>query len=68
MNDNDKGLDMGRMALEGLGQMMDSMAFVKRAWSTFDLPTPFAPTSPAQRPGGSLNETCSNSTSPPGCA
>lgn len=41
---NDRGLDMSKMAFDGFGQMMDTMEQVKRAWSTFDLPTPFTPT------------------------
>ena len=39
-----QGLDVGKMALEGFGQVMDSMEFVKRAWSNFNLATPFTPT------------------------
>ena len=39
-----RSLDVGKMALDGFGQVMDTMDFVKRAWTTFNLPTPFAPT------------------------
>lgn len=37
--------DMGRMAMGGLGQMLDGMEAVKRAWSTtLNLPGSFVPT------------------------
>lgn len=36
--------DAGAMNFDGFGQVMDPMEFVKRAWSTFNLPTPFTPT------------------------
>lgn len=38
------GMDVGKMALQGFGQVMDSMDLVKRAWSNFSLATPFTPT------------------------
>lgn len=39
-----QGLDVGKMALDSFGQVMGTMDSVKRAWSTFNLPTPFTPT------------------------
>ena len=44
MSSTSQGLDVGKMALEGFGQVMDSMDLVKRAWSNFSLATPFTPT------------------------
>jgi hypothetical protein len=44
MANTSQGLDIGKMALEGFGQVMDSMDLVKRAWSNFSLATPFTPT------------------------
>ena len=42
MSTTSKGLDVSKMATEGFGQMMNSMDFFKRAWSS--LATPFTPT------------------------
>jgi hypothetical protein len=39
-----KTLDVGRMAMGGLGQMLDSVEMVKRAWSSMSLPTSLVPT------------------------
>ena len=44
MSNTSQGLDVGKMALEGFGQVMGSMDLLQRAWSTFSLPTPFTPT------------------------
>jgi len=42
MSRTSQGLDVSKMATEGFGQMMNSMDFFKRAWSS--LATPFTPT------------------------
>ena len=44
MSNSSQGKDVNRMALDGLSQVMDSMDLVKRAWSGFNLATPFTPT------------------------
>ncbi|MBA3477532.1 MAG: hypothetical protein H0T52_03895 [Lautropia sp.] len=44
MSSSSQGIDVNQMALAGLGQVMDSMDLVKRAWSNFSLATPFTPT------------------------
>jgi hypothetical protein len=44
MSNSAQGIDVSRMAMEGFGQVMDSMDLVKRAWSGFNLATPFTPT------------------------
>ena len=44
MSNTAGGLDVGKMAMAGFGQVMDSMDLVKRAWSGFSLATPFTPT------------------------
>jgi hypothetical protein len=36
--------DMSRMAMGGFGQMLDSVEFVKRAWSSMNLPSTLVPT------------------------
>ena len=44
MSNSSQGMDVGKMALEGFGKVMDSMDMVKRTWSGFSVPTPFTPT------------------------
>jgi hypothetical protein len=44
MNSGSRAFDMGRMAFGGLGQVLDSVEFVKRAWSTMNLPGTMVPT------------------------
>ncbi|MFM1990704.1 MAG: hypothetical protein RJA99_3661 [Pseudomonadota bacterium] len=39
-----KAFDMGKMAIGGIGQMLDSVEFVKRAWSTLNIPSQMVPT------------------------
>lgn len=39
-----KAFDMGKMAIGGIGQVLDSVEFVKRAWSTLNIPSPLVPT------------------------
>ena len=39
-----KAFDMGRMAIGGIGQVLDSMELVKRAWSTLNVPSTLVPT------------------------
>jgi hypothetical protein len=39
-----KPFDMGKMAMGGLGQMLDSVEMVKRAWSSMSLPGNLVPT------------------------
>lgn len=36
--------DMSKMALGGIGQVLDSVEFVKRAWSTLNIPSQLVPT------------------------
>jgi hypothetical protein len=36
--------DMSKMAIGGIGQMLDSVEFVKRAWSTLNIPSTLVPT------------------------
>ncbi len=36
--------DMSRMAIGGIGQVLDSVEFVKRAWSTLNIPSTMVPT------------------------
>jgi hypothetical protein len=44
MNSGPQAFDMGRMAFGGIGQMLDSLELVKRAWSTLNLPSQMVPT------------------------
>jgi hypothetical protein len=44
MSSSSKAFDMSKMAIGGIGQMLDSVEFVKRAWSTFNIPTTLVPT------------------------
>ncbi|HYF59752.1 MAG TPA: PhaM family polyhydroxyalkanoate granule multifunctional regulatory protein, partial [Burkholderiaceae bacterium] len=44
MSSGSKAFDVGRMAMGGLGQMLDSVEFVKRAWSTLNIPSQLVPT------------------------
>lgn len=39
-----KAFDMSRMAIGGIGQVLDSVEFVKRAWSTLNIPSTLVPT------------------------
>ncbi len=39
-----KAFDMSRMAIGGIGQVLDSVEFVKRAWSTLNIPSAMVPT------------------------
>lgn len=39
-----KAFDMGRMAIGGIGQVLDSVEFVKRAWSNLNIPSALVPT------------------------
>jgi len=39
-----KAFDMGKMAIGGIGQVLDSVEFVKRAWSSMNIPSPLVPT------------------------
>lgn len=39
-----KAFDMGKMAIGGIGQVLDSVEFVKRAWSGLSLPSQLVPT------------------------
>jgi hypothetical protein len=42
MSSSSKAFDMSKMAIGGIGQMLDSVEFVKRAWSTFNIPSTLA--------------------------
>lgn len=44
MSSSSKAFDMSKMAIGGIGQMLDSVEFVKRAWSTFNIPSTLVPT------------------------
>lgn len=44
MSNTSPSPDLGKTTLDGFGQAMDSMDFIKRAWSTFNIPSPFTPT------------------------
>lgn len=44
MNSGSRAFDMSRMAFGGIGQVLDSVEFVKRAWSTMNLPGTMVPT------------------------
>jgi hypothetical protein len=44
MSKTSQSPDIGKMAREGFAQVMDTMEFVKRTWSNFNLATPFTPT------------------------
>jgi hypothetical protein len=44
MADASKAFDMGRMALGGIGQVLDSVELIKRAWSGLSLPSAMVPT------------------------
>jgi len=39
-----KAFDMGKMAIGGIGQVLDSVEFVKRAWGGLNLPSTLVPT------------------------
>ena len=39
-----KAFDMSRMAIGGIGQMLDSVEFVRRAWSGLNIPSTMVPT------------------------
>ncbi|RPH44599.1 MAG: hypothetical protein EHM87_09880 [Burkholderiales bacterium] len=39
-----KAFDMGKMAMGGIGQVLDSVDFVKRAWGGLNLPSTLVPT------------------------
>jgi hypothetical protein len=39
-----KAFDVSRMAIGGIGQMLDSVEFVKRAWSSLNIPSTLVPT------------------------
>jgi hypothetical protein len=39
-----KAFDMGKMAIGPIGQVLDSVEFVKRAWSTLNIPSTLVPT------------------------
>jgi hypothetical protein len=39
-----KAFDMGKMAMGGIGQVLDSVEFVKRAWGGLNLPSTLVPT------------------------
>jgi hypothetical protein len=39
-----KAFDMSKMAIGGIGQMLDSVEFVKRAWSSLNASSPLVPT------------------------
>ena len=39
-----KAFDMSRMAIGGIGQMLDSVEFVRRAWSGLNIPSTLVPT------------------------
>jgi hypothetical protein len=44
MSSASKAFDMSKMAIGGIGQMLDSVEFVKRAWSTLNIPSTMVPT------------------------
>ena len=44
MASSSKAFDMGKMAIGGIGQVLDSVEFVKRAWSTLNIPSTMVPT------------------------
>jgi hypothetical protein len=39
-----KAFDMSKMAIGGIGQVLDSVEFVKRAWSSLNIPSQLVPT------------------------
>jgi hypothetical protein len=44
MSGSSNPFDMSKMAMGGFGQMLDNVEFVKRAWSTLNIPSTLVPT------------------------